>query len=135
MVSFTRCMRAHGVQMSDPFHRPGHAGLTLNLPTQDAATRRAYGACNHIMAPFAQLKQRAATAQTAPILAALTRWAECMRAHNIDMLDPTPEGTLSLGNVPGITADFGRYSPQFRAADATCRHLLPASVHDDGSGP
>jgi hypothetical protein len=55
-----------------------------------------------------------------------------MRSHDIDMLDPNPQGSLNLG---GITSDFGRYSPQFRAADSACRHLLPAGVHDDGSGP
>jgi hypothetical protein len=58
-----------------------------------------------------------------------------MRGHDIGMLDPTPFGALSLGNVPGISNAFGRYSPQFRAADAACRHLLPAGVHDDGTGP
>jgi hypothetical protein len=58
-----------------------------------------------------------------------------MRGRNIDMLDPTPQGQLNLGHVPGITDNFGRYSPQFRAADATCRHLLPAGVRDDGTGP
>jgi len=58
-----------------------------------------------------------------------------MRDHDIAMLDPGPQGQLDLGNVPGITSDFGRYSPQFRAADQSCRHLLPAGVHDDGTGP
>ena len=56
-------------------------------------------------------------------------------AHDIAMLDPNSFGALNLGPVPGITNDFGRYSPQFRAADAACRHLLPAGVHDDGTGP
>ena len=135
MVRFTRCMRAHGVQMSDPFHRPGNTGLTLDLPVQDAATAFAYHACNAIIAPIVQQKVGHMTAVAAPRLAALTRWAECMRAHDIDMLDPTLEGVLSLGTVPGITDSFGRYSPQFRAADTACRHLLPAGVHDDGSGP
>jgi hypothetical protein len=51
------------------------------------------------------------------------------------MLDPTRFGDLNLGHVPGITSDFGRYSPQFRAADAACRHFLPAGVRDDGTGP
>jgi hypothetical protein len=58
-----------------------------------------------------------------------------MRGHDIAILDPTPDGELNLGRVPGISNDFGRYSPQFRAADAACRHFLPASVHDDGTGP
>jgi hypothetical protein len=59
-----------------------------------------------------------------------------MRAHDIALLDPDPQtGSLNLGNVPGITSDFGRYTPQFHSADAACRHLLPADVHDDGTGP
>lgn len=136
MVHFARCMRSHGVAMSDPYHRTGHSGVSIDMPPQDAATRPAYAACNHFMQPIIQAKQAGSVgAVTAPRLAALTRYAECMRTHDINMLDPTPAGELSLGNVPGITSDFGRYSPQFRAADTACRHLLPAGVHDDGTGP
>jgi hypothetical protein len=135
MISFTRCMRGHGVQMSDPFHRPGHAGLTLDLPTRDSATSAAYAACTHFIEAIIQIKSTGAAAQAAPQLAALTRYAQCMRSRDINMLDPTPQGELSLGNVPGITSNFGRYSPQFRAADAACRHFLPAGIHDDGTGP
>jgi hypothetical protein len=134
-VNFARCMRAHGVQMSDPFHRPGHSGLSIDLPTRDAATSAAYGACNHLIAKIEQIKAANGAQQAAADLPALTRWAQCMRGHDINMLDPTPQGQLSLGNVPGMTSDFGRYSPQFRAADHACRHLLPAGVQDDGTGP
>jgi len=135
MVAFTRCMRGHGTSMSDPFHRPGHQGLTINLPPQDAATAAAYHACNHFLAHIIAAKEAGAAALAAPNLRALTNYAQCMRSHDIDMLDPNAQGSLNLGNVPGITDNFGRYSPQFRAADAACRHLLPAGVHDDGSGP
>jgi hypothetical protein len=136
MVSFTQCMRDHGVQMSDPYHRPGHTGLSIDLPTQDAATRTAYAACNHFIAPLVQAKQAGMQALAAPRIAALTRYAECMRARDINMLDPNAEGQLNLGDVPGMANnDFGRYSPQFRTADAACRHLLPPGVTDDGSGP
>jgi hypothetical protein len=135
MVNFAHCMRAHGVQMADPFHRPGHVGLSIDMPTQDAATRPAYAACLHFMQAIIQVKQAGAASQAAPELPALTRYAQCMRGHDIGMLDPTPQGALSLGNVPGITSDFGRYSPQFRAADTACRHFLPAGVSDNGTGP
>jgi hypothetical protein len=122
--------------MSDPYHRPGHEGLTIDMPTQDAATRPAYAACNHIIAPLVQAKMAGMAALAAPHIAALTRYAECMRAHDIAMLDPTAQGQLNLGNVPGMADNgFGRYSPQFHSADAACRHLLPAGVTDDGSGP
>jgi hypothetical protein len=136
MVSFTRCMRSHGVQMSDPFHRPGHTGLTIDLPQETAVTRPAFAACNHFIAGIEQAKAAGAAAQSAANLPALTRYAVCMRAHDINMLDPTAQGVLSLGDVPGMANnDFGRTSPQFRSADTACRHLLPAGVADDGSGP
>jgi hypothetical protein len=135
MISFARCMRRHGVQMPDPFHRPGHQGLSIDMPAQDAAHRPAFRACTHFIEPIIQMKQAAAAARTAPQMAALTRYARCMRRHDIAMLDPTPQGGLGLGHVPGITNDFGRYSPQFRSADTACRHLLPAGVHDNGTGP
>jgi hypothetical protein len=134
MVSFTQCMRDHGVQMSDPVHRPGHAGLSIDMPTQDAATRTGYAACNHFMAPIVQMKNAGAAAQAAPHLAALTRYAECMRAHDIPLLDPNQQGEVDMGRLPGML-NVGRYSPQFRTADAACRHVLPAGVTDDGSGP
>jgi hypothetical protein len=136
MVSFTRCMRSHGVQMADPSHRPGHAGLSIDLPTPVAATRAAYAACNHFIAKIIQAKQAgAAVAESPAQLAALTRYAQCMRGRDIPMLDPTPQGQLNLGDVPGVASTFGRYSPQFRAADTACRHLLPAGVRDNGTGP
>ena len=135
MISFTRCMRSHGVQMSDPVHRPGHAGLSIDLPERGPATSAAYAACTHFIQAILSDKSAGAAAQAAPQLAALTRYAQCMRGHDINMLDPTPQGELNLGNVPGITSDFGRYSPQFRAADTACRHFLPAGVRDDGTGP
>jgi hypothetical protein len=134
-ISFTRCMRSHGVQMSDPVHRPGHAGLSIDLPTRDSSTSTAYAACTHFIQAIIQIKMAGAATQAAPHLAALTRYAQCMRGHDIGMLDPTPQGELNLGPVPGVTSDFGRYSPQFRAADAACRHFLPAGIQDNGTGP
>ena len=130
MLAFTHCMRAHGVAVRDPFHRPGHAGLTLDVPSAPppAATR----ACNHFIAPLVQAKQAAAAANMTPArLAALTRYAQCMRSHDIAMLDPDRYGGVALGP----NSQFGRYSPQFRSADTACRHLLPAGVRDDGTGP
>ena len=135
MIDFAHCMRAHGVQVRDPFHRPGHAGLSIELPGQTAANRPAFNACMHFLQPIIQMKNAYAAAQVAHELPALTRYARCMRQHDIAMLDPTTTGQLNLGRVPGITSNFGRYSPQFRSADRACRQLLPAGVHDNGTGP
>jgi hypothetical protein len=138
MVNFARCMRAHGVAMPDPVHRPGHAGLTLQFPsaTPGPATRAADAACQHWIGPIIQAKQAGAAAAMSPArLAKLTDYARCMRAHDVPMLDPDRYGGLNLGHPPGVSSDFGRYSPQFRSADTACRHLLPAGVHDNGTGP
>jgi hypothetical protein len=138
MVSFARCMRAHGVAMPDPVHIPGHSGLSLQFPsaTPGPAQRAANAACQHFIGPIIQAKQAGAAAAMSPArLAKLTNYARCMRAHDIPLLDPDRYGGLNLGNVPGLSSDFGRYSPQFRAADTACRHLLPAGVRDDGTGP
>jgi hypothetical protein len=136
MIHFARCMRSHGVTMPDPFHRPGHAGLSIDMPTQDATTRPAYTACGHFMQPIIQAKAAfGKPSLSAADMAARTSYAECMRGHDIPMLDPDSNGDLNLGTVPGIASDFGRYSPQFRAADSACRHFLPAGVADNGSGP
>ena len=135
MVSFARCLRSHGVDEPDPYHRPGHVGLSISIPAPGPRTTAALSACNHFIAPIVQQKQAGARRELAQWLPQLTAYAQCMRAHDIAMLDPNAQGSLNLGSVPGINNDFGRYSPQFRNADTACRHLLPAAVHDDGTGP
>src|SRR5262249_46156631 len=135
MVEFARCLREHGVPEPDPQHIPGHHGLSIEVPEPGPTTRDALAACDHFLAPIREEKASGAHPQLTGQLPALTAYAERMRGHAIPMLAPNPEGALNLGNVPGVTSDFGRYSPQFRAADAACRRLLPAGVRDDGTGP
>jgi hypothetical protein len=136
MIAFARCMREHGVSMPDPFHRPGHSGLSIELPAQGPATTLAYRACGQLLQPVIELKQRGAEQRITPAMRlGLIRYAQCMRSHAVPMLDPNALGQLSLGNVPGINSGIGRYTPQFRAADHACRYLLPASISDNGTGP
>ena len=130
LVSFARCMRGHGVSMPDP-----QQGKPYAIPVgSDAATVTAMRACGHLLPPV-ETGTGNGGGQVAAEMPALIAYARCMRAHDIAMLDPNSSGSLNLGQVPGISNDFGRYSPQFRAADQACRHLLPAGVHDDGTGP
>jgi hypothetical protein len=137
MVEFTRCMRAHGTNMPDPSHRPGHRGLSIDLPERGPATADAYRACGQFLEPVIELKQRGAQQRsiTLEVRLGLIRYAECMRSRAVPMLDPDALGQLDLGNVPGISNGFGRYTPQFHAADHDCRHLLPANIPDNGTGP
>jgi hypothetical protein len=141
-LAFTQCMRHHGVHMSDPYHRAGHSGLTLDVPAKTPATIRALGACQHIIASVIAMKEagmRARQSTLSPQQATarhlgLLHYAQCMRAHGVPMLDPDANGNLDLGNVPGI-AGVGRYTSVFRDADHGCRRLLPAGVADNGTGP
>ena len=136
MISFARCMRGHGVQMSDPVHRPGHAGLSIDMPSRGPATNAAYAVCIHFIQANITAKQAGAAAQAAPHLAALTRYAQCMRSHDINMLDPTPTGRAQ----PGARArHHQRLRPVLAAVPGGRRGLpaLPArpGVRDDGTGP
>jgi hypothetical protein len=50
------------------------------------------------------------------------KYAHCMRSHGVaDFPDPSTDGNFSFDNTNGI----GLGSPQFQAADKTCRILLP----------
>jgi len=107
----------------------------VQIPPASPANRSALAACDHFIAKIEATKEAGASKQLSRWLPSLVRYAACMRSHDIGMLDPGPQGQLNLGNVPGITSDYGRYSPQFRSADGACRHLLPGGVRDDGTGP
>jgi hypothetical protein len=136
-VDYVHCVRSRGVTISDPIHRPGHVGLSLSLP--DPGTpgfAAADAACRHILQPVIAMKDAAHGRPSAATMNALLAYARCMRQHDIPLLDPDPaDGHVSLGTVPGINSDVGRGDAQFHQADAQCRHLLPPSVPDDGTGP
>jgi hypothetical protein len=130
LVKFAECMRSHGIDVPDP-----QAGRVQIPAATDPATAAALRACQQWLPTLNAGAVSSQNAKLAAELPGLIAYARCMRGHDIAMLDPNSIGALNLGQVPGINNDFGRYSPQFRAADAACRHLLPGGVHDDGTGP
>ena len=139
MVDFARCMRSHGVQMSDPVP-PGRArrASRIDLPTRDPATGSALRGLHATssQAIIATKEAGAAAHAAAAELAALTKYARCMRSHDIDMLDPTPAGRAEprqrarhhATTSAGTRRSSGRPT---RPAGTSC----PAGVHDDGTGP
>jgi hypothetical protein len=51
-------------------------------------------------------------------------YSRCMREHGInDFPDPDSDGNLQLDASPGSNLDPN--NPQYQAADAACKHLLP----------
>jgi hypothetical protein len=133
-LHFTRCMRAHGVNEPDP---SANTRKSIEIPAHDPATRAAYTACGHYLQPLIELKMSHVPAVSPAERLQLIHYAECMRQHGVSMLDPTPQGSLNLGRLPGFNNAIGRYSPPFRFADRSCRSLLPAAVkrRDNGTGP
>jgi hypothetical protein len=130
LVQFAECMRSHGIDVPDP------QGISFQIPVAtDPATAAALRACQHWLPSLSSGGGITPNADLVAELPHLIAYARCMRAHDIAMLDPNSFGVLNLGPVPGINNDFGRNSPQFRSADTACRVLLPAGVHDDGTGP
>ena len=129
-VKFAECMRGRGIDVPDP--QPGRVQIPV---ATDPATAAALRACQQWLPALGTGTAGGVNGKLAAELPGLIAYARCMRAHDIAMLDPNSFGALNLSPVPGISSDFGRYSPQFRAADAACRGLLPAGVHDDGTGP
>jgi hypothetical protein len=130
LVQFAECMRSHGIDVPDPH------GNSFQIPAAtDPATAAAMRACQQWLPSLNTSSGSGPNGNLTAEMPHLIAYARCMRSHDIAMLDPNSFGALNLGQVPGINNDFGRYSPQFRAADAACRSLLPAGVHDDGTGP
>jgi len=68
----------------------------------------------------------------------LVKFAECMRSRGIDVPDPQPDRfQIPVATDPATAAAMHacqHWLPSLNA-DAACRHLLPAGVHDDGTGP
>jgi hypothetical protein len=138
LIDYAHCMRAHGVTIADPAPRPGHSGLSLDVPNLSTpGVSAADGECKQFLAPVVAAKQGAASARITPAaMRALLAYSRCMRSHDIPLLDPDPsDGHISLGDIAGINNDVGRQDPRFHSADAACRHLLPHGFPDDGTGP
>ena len=130
LAQFAECMRSHGIDVPDPH------GNSFQIPVAtDPSAAAAMRACQQWLPSLNTSSGTGPNGNLAAEMPHLIAYARCMRAHDIAILDPNSFVVLKLGPVPCINNDFGRYSPQYRAADAAFRVLLPAGVHDDGTGP
>jgi len=124
-LSYTGCLRAHGLDEPDPTHRAGHAGLSIVVPARTAANAPALDACARDIAPLVASKQATMAKLLPTLLPALTSYAGCMRAHGMPVLDPRADGALDTGPVRGVNGPEDPDAAPFRAAHQVCRHLLP----------
>jgi hypothetical protein len=114
---FVACMRSHGVHMRDPFHRPGHTGLSLEVPG-GPASQPAEAKCRHLLK--GNIGAKAAFVASPAFLEYNLRLAQCLRDHGEDVPDPTADHP----DAEGVGADR-RNTPLFQAADQACRQLVP----------
>ena len=122
-VAYARCMRQHNVNVPDP--APGQVGWNPEPATarQSPLWGAAWQACQHLLPAG---NSPAGGLPTAQQLEQLRTYAVCMRAHGIDMSDPTPTGDTPLsGRLANATRAQVQNDPGFKAAQAACKNKLP----------
>lgn len=132
LLSYSRCMRSHGVSdFPDPTSLPGggfafqmNAGpgsdLNHNNPTFKAATEACRAA--------SPAGQGASTANN-PQIAAEVKWARCLRSHGVPRFpDPNSQGAFD-------SSKFNDGSPAFQRASAACKSAQPTGPVSAVAGP
>jgi len=109
-LTFAACMRAHGANLPDPsFDQDGNPQWPVNPKTQSGP---AFAACQSALQGTSAGKST--RPPTAAELAALTRFARCMRQHGIaDFPDPDPQ--------TGGFANVDKANPSLQAATKACQ--------------
>jgi hypothetical protein len=113
MVKFAQCMRQHGVDMPDPKPAAGGGGgaveampgVKANDPAAMQQMQAASTACQKLLPNGGKPTQQDLQRQL--------KFAQCMRAHGVDIPDPNPNGG---GNRMTIDAN----DPKTKAAFSAC---------------
>ena len=122
-LNLAKCMRAHGVNLPDPSPTGPPIAGGFRALSSSPNFQSALQAC-------AQYRQQAfglanvSPAQRAQFQKGLVKFAECMRAHNIDIPDPTTSTGGAFGIFRQITPSE-RNSPAFQSAFQACSTTLP----------
>ncbi len=133
MLAWAECMRANGVEVTDPIFDASGAfigGLEFE-GTKDAGPKDAKSepfqaaseACSDFLVAFKPVADPALEAEQTE---AALRFAACMREQGLDWPDPAPDGTKFAGS--DIKTD--KKSVEFQAAYEVCDDEL--AVEDEG---
>jgi hypothetical protein len=121
MLAFTQCMRQHGVNVSDS---SGQGRVQITVPnTQGHTFQSAQTACQKYLPKLGG--SGSATPDPART-AELLKFAQCMRAHGVDVPDPQTSGNgfaFSLGGPGAPKIDPN--SAAFKNAQSACQKYLP----------
>jgi hypothetical protein len=133
-LNLAKCMRAHGVNVPDPSPNSGPAAGANGAGPGAGGFRALRSNPNFQTAIRACAKYRTGAfglgnispAQRAQFQQAVVKFAECMRAHNINMADPTTGGGPGGGfGIFRSIPSSERNSPQFQTALKACSSNLP----------
>jgi hypothetical protein len=118
MLAFAQCMRDHGVDLPDPGSGPGKVEIKADPATMDAAQ----SACKSFLK--GQDMHAPSAAEQARMRDAMLKFSACMRAHGIDLPDPTFSNngaTVRGDGNPSVDPS----SAEFQAAQKACEKNLP----------
>jgi hypothetical protein len=126
-LAYSQCMRDHGITN---FPDPERTGRNLHLDADALGVdpsspqyQAAEDACEYLM------PQNDAADGAEPDTEAMLAYAQCMRDNGIaNFPDPTSNGFELDGDEVGID------TPQFRAAEEACHHLLGEGGSTDVAG-
>jgi hypothetical protein len=121
MLEFAHCMRDHGIDFPDP--KPGGGALIVGNKAGPDKMRAAEQACRKYRDKIKPPKLSAADQQRFKQQALAN--ARCMRAHGIDMPDPTfgADGSAQLKFRVG--GGVNPNSAAFQAAQKACESTAP----------
>jgi hypothetical protein len=140
-LAFAQCMRAHGVNVPDPGSSGGGAvkiqissGGAGGATGPDAATRAALSACQKYLP---KIGGNGGGTPDPARQAQLLQFAQCMRAHGVNIPDPSSgSGGIAIGG-PGSGQDINPNSATFQNAQKACQKYLPgkgAGLKTQGGG-
>ncbi|MBO2448536.1 hypothetical protein J4573_15645 [Actinomadura barringtoniae] len=116
-MKFAQCMRANGIDVPDP--KPGDkAGWRLEKGQDRGKLEGALKKCQG----YLQAGGKMPDLKDPKVRDAMTRFAQCMREHGVDMPDPGPDGSFKVGGMAGVSQEKAE-----KARDA-CRSFLPGDL-------
>ncbi|BCB75101.1 hypothetical protein GCM10022251_35350 [Phytohabitans flavus] len=123
LTAYAKCIRDHGVNVPEPAQGVDARAWIRQQADANPAFDAAAMACVHLAPADSGEHAQQVSAQE---LEQLRAYAVCMRAHQIDVSDPTPQGSMTVG---GRLKDASKAQleadPAYRAAHEACKDKLP----------
>ena len=127
-LNLAKCLRSHGLNVPDPSPNGGVAGggggggIFRSIRSQPNFQSALQACSQYTRQAFPRLNL--SPAQRAQFQQDLVKFAECMRAHNIDIPDPSTTAGGGFGIFRSLPTSE-RNSPAFQSALQTCRSNIP----------